>query len=138
MTYFPYRCEATVVIRTEPTPALIGFGSARCSSLDVPAGRLAPYPNYLPENLSTLTAAERTAEPRLTANDRSDSAGSERSSVGLEQLVGWNPRSNLLRLRNGGIGLKLGAAKRVEKRLGRALRHGSLLFRHGLFERRVH
>ena len=73
----------------------------------------------------------------MTANDRSDSAGSERSSVGLEQLVGWNPRSNLLRLWNGGIGLKLGAAKRVEKMLGRALRHGSLLFRHGLFERSV-
>ena len=73
----------------------------------------------------------------MTASDRSGSAGSERSSVGLQRLVGWNPRSNLLRLRNGGIGLKLGAAKRVEKRLGRALRHGSLLFRHGLFERRV-
>ena len=74
----------------------------------------------------------------MTANDRSDSAGSERSSVGLEQLVGWNPRSSLLRLPNGGIGLKLGAARRVEKGLSRALRHGSLLFRHGLFERRVH
>ena len=73
----------------------------------------------------------------MTANDRSDSAGSERSSVGLEQLVGWNPRSSLLRLPNGGIGLKLGAATRVEKRLGRDFPHDSLLFRHGLFERRV-
>ena len=74
----------------------------------------------------------------MTASDRSGSAGSARSSVGLQRLVGWNPRSNLLRLPNEGIGLKLGAAKRVEERLGRALRHGSLLFRHGLFERRVH
>ena len=73
----------------------------------------------------------------MTASDRSGSAGSERSSVGLQRLVGWNPRSNLLRLPNEGIGLKLGAAKRVEERLGRALRHGSLLFRHGLFERSV-
>ena len=73
----------------------------------------------------------------MTANDRSDSAGSERSSVGLEQLVGWNPRSNLLRLRNGGIGLELGAARRVEKMLSRDWRHAPMLFRHGLFERRV-
>ena len=74
----------------------------------------------------------------MTVTDRSGSAGKARSSVGLERLVGWNPRSNLLRLPNGGIGLKLGAAKRVEKSLGRASRHGSLLFQHGLFERRVH
>ena len=73
----------------------------------------------------------------MTANDRSDSAGSERSSVGFEQLVGWNPRPNLLHLRNGGIGLELGAARRVEKMLSRDWRHAPMLFRHGLFERRV-
>ena len=73
----------------------------------------------------------------MTANDRSDSAGSERSSVGLEQLVGWNPRSNLLLLLNGGIGLKLRAARRVPKMLGRDLHHDSLFFRHSLSERRV-
>ena len=73
----------------------------------------------------------------MTATDRSGSAGKARSSVGLQRLVGWNPHSNLLRLPNGGIRLKLGAARRVEKRLGRDLRHDSLLFRHGLFEQRV-
>ena len=73
----------------------------------------------------------------MTATDRSGSEGKAQSSVGLQRLVGWNPRSNLLRLRNGGIGLKLGAATRVEKRLGRDFPHDSLLFRHSLFERRV-
>ena len=73
----------------------------------------------------------------MTATDRSGSAGKAQSSVGLQRLVGWNPRPNLLHLRNGGIGPKVGAARRVEKMLGRALRHDSLLFRHGLFERRV-
>ena len=84
-----------------------------------------------------LPSTQRCAEPRLTASDRSGSAGSERSSVGLQRLVGWNPRSNLLRLPSGGIGLKLGAARRVEKRLRRDLRHDSLFFRHSLSERRV-
>ena len=73
----------------------------------------------------------------MTATDRSGSAGKARSSVGLQRLVGWNPHSNLLRRPNGGIRLKLGAARRIEKRLGRDFPHDSLLFRHGLFEQRV-
>ena len=73
----------------------------------------------------------------MTATDRSGSEGKAQSSVGLQRLVGWNPHSNLLRRPNGGIRLKLGAARRIEKRLGRDFPHDSLLFRHGLFERRV-
>ena len=84
-----------------------------------------------------LPSTQRCAEPRLTATDRSGSEGKAQSSVGLQRLVGWNPRSNLLHLRNGGIGPKVGAARRVGKMLGRDLHLDSLLFRHGLIERRV-
>ena len=87
MTTFPFRCEAADLIGTDTTPTQIGFGLAQRSSTNVPALRSALYHNYFPGSLSALPAAQRRDNRRLTATDRSGSAGRERSSVRVDRIV---------------------------------------------------